>query len=219
MVSSVHRKRPWVETLEDNNLVHPADALAAALDRAVGLLATLVDLYDTRHEAFAGGNPFVVHALSTTGGLMADARTALNDLHYSCDLTLLDTPEADHAFHEDMEEANPAHEPEPVAEPEPEPYVEREVAAQAIPMPAPAPRTQEEAYAQPRAAAVASLEEAPDHRQEQFAQSYLELLRKLTAAEVFAAEQQALSAPGSAPELLPLLRGLREEFQKMHSVG
>jgi hypothetical protein len=68
-------------------------------------------------------------------------------------------------------------------------------------------------------AAAAPVPTDTPEKQEQFAQSYLELLRKLTAAEVFAAEQQALSAPGAAPELLPLLRGLREEFQKMHNVA
>jgi hypothetical protein len=55
--------------------------------------------------------------------------------------------------------------------------------------------------------------------EEPFAQSYLELLRKLTAAEVFAAEQQALSVPGTSPELLPLLRSLREDLQKIHSAA
>jgi hypothetical protein len=52
-----------------------------------------------------------------------------------------------------------------------------------------------------------------------FAQSYNELLRKLTAAEVFASEQQALSPPGSEQHLLPLLRSLREDLQRLHRVA
>jgi hypothetical protein len=219
MVSRVDSRRPWVEILEDDNLVHPADSLAAALDRAVGLLATVVDLYDARAENFVGGIPFIVHALSTTGGLMADARTALNDLHYSCDLTLLDYPEADSEFHEDADADADADAPMPMPlhEPTPEPEAQP-IAASSETFQMPAPAVEEVVAAPPVAEAVASLADAPE-KQEQFAQSYLELLRKLTAAEVFAAEQQALSAPGSAPELLPLLRGLREEFQRMHSVA
>lgn len=213
MVSRVDSRRPWVKILEDDNLVHPADSLAAALDRAVSLLATVVDLYDARAENFVGGVPFIVHALSTTGGLMADARTALNDLHYSCDLTLLDYPESDADLHEEVDAPMAM----PLDEPTPEPET-RPVAASGETFHMPAPVVEEDIPAPPVAEAVASLTDAPE-KQEQFAQSYLELLRKLTAAEVFAAEQQALSAPGSAPELLPLLRGLREEFQRMHSVA
>lgn len=54
---------------------------------------------------------------------------------------------------------------------------------------------------------------------DQFAKSYLDLLRKLTAAEIFAAEQQALAPPGTEQHLLPLLRNLREEFQKLNKVA
>jgi hypothetical protein len=203
-----------VEILNDDNLVHPADALAAALDRASGLLATLVELYDTHREAFVGGNPFVVHALSTTGTLMEDARSALSDLHYACDLTLIEMPHAEEEEPLPMPELKSAFESEPVtpfAEQEQEPeLVAEEMPDVAAPAQAPMPS--------PMAAESAPPDDGSG-RQEPFAQSYLELLRKLTAAEVFAAEQQALSAPGAAPELLPLLRGLREEFQKMHNVA
>ena len=55
--------------------------------------------------------------------------------------------------------------------------------------------------------------------QEFVAKTYLELLRKLTAAEIFAAEQQALSMPGTSRELLPLLQSLREDIEKIHKVA
>jgi hypothetical protein len=51
------------------------------------------------------------------------------------------------------------------------------------------------------------------------AQTYAELLQKLTAAEVFATEQQALAPPGSNEKLLPLLRSLREEFEKLRKAA
>ena len=46
------------------------------------------------------------------------------------------------------------------------------------------------------------------------AKSYDELIRKITAAEVFAAEAQGNTAAGNGP-LLPLLRSLREELHRM----
>lgn len=55
---------------------------------------------------------------------------------------------------------------------------------------------------------------------EQFARTYLELLQKLTAAEIFATEQQALSPNQSQQQpLLPLLRSLRQDIQKLHNVA
>ncbi len=172
---------PGVQILKDEELVHPADALAIALERVSGLLAVLGDLYNGSIDNFSGGNSFVVHGLSTAFSLVTEAQGALNDLHFSCDLTMLDHP--------DLGE------------------MELPIAPVAVPV------VQVDAEAAPE----------PVHKeqalQEQFAQSYLELLKKLTAAEVFASEQQALSASGSGTELLPLLRGLREEFQKLHNVA
>jgi hypothetical protein len=81
----------WVvsENLKDDTVVHPADALASALDRAHSLLLVLMDLYDSRREEFVGGNPFIVHGMSTVNDLIDDARNALSDLHDSCDLSLV----------------------------------------------------------------------------------------------------------------------------------
>jgi hypothetical protein len=190
-----------VDILTEGLTVHPADALATALDRVAGLLAVLGDLYNPRTDNFSGGNEFVVHAIATASSLAIEARGALSDLHSSCDLTLIAPSDANFGA-----EAVPIPNVAPIEEPatlEPLNWtVDRSATRQAA---APAPA---------QAAPVAPLSE-----QDHFAKSYLELLRKLTAAEVFASEQQALSVPGSGTELLPLLRGLREEFQKMHNAG
>lgn len=77
------------ETVKNEIVVHPADALAVALDRASGLLAVLTDLYDENRQSFAGGNSFVVHGFSTARELIDEAGRALADLHDKCDLTLL----------------------------------------------------------------------------------------------------------------------------------
>ena len=189
--------------MSDSDLVHPADALATALDRVSGLLAVMADLYNPRSDNFAGGNEFVMHALSTASSLTVDARGALSDLHSNCDLTLMAPADsADVEMNANVPDVGPAPVEVPV---EPMKWtIDRGVTrAEAAPAPEPVPQP----------------EPTPISEQDHFAKSYLELLRKLTAAEVFASEQQALAAPGSSTDLLPLLRGLREDFQKMHNVG
>jgi hypothetical protein len=187
-----------VDILTDRDLVHPADALATALDRVSGLLAVLGDLYNPRSDNFSGGNEFVVHALSTASSLAIDARSALSDLHNNCDLTLITAV--------DIENVTEAASAEPVTD----------VAAAELPL-EPLKWTIDRGLN--RAEAAPTVAVPPVSEQDHFAKSYLELLRKLTAAEVFASEQQALAAPGSTTDLLPLLRGLREDFQKMHKAG
>ncbi len=185
-------------TATDKDFVHPADALALALDRASGLLSVLSDLYNPSHDSFASGNGFVMHGMTTASGLLSDARAALLDLHEGCDLVLRDT----------------------VAEAEMDVRAEVDDSIVTFTRATPEPAWTDTAAAEPAApqsdykSATAAVSE-----QDQFAKSYLELLKKLTAAEVFASEQQALSVPGSGADLLPLLRGLREDFQKMHNVG
>jgi hypothetical protein len=185
-----------------NELVHPADALSKALDRTSGLLSVLTDLYETQSESFSGGNPFVVHALSTAAMLVAEARKSLNDLHYSCDLTLLDHPGQGDMV---LDSGRPVTTSETTNS-----HVE--------PVRMSGETSDTEAVEIPIQSARA-VETARDEKHEEFAESYSELLKKLTAAEVFAAEQQALSVPGASPELLPLLRSLREDLQKIHSAA
>lgn len=171
---------------------HPADVLAKALDRANGLLCAIGQLYDASRESFSGGNSFIAMSLSTSIELVSEARAALDELQFNCDLSLLNTS----ADNDSVMEVNFTSESasQPV---EPEPIVET--------------------FAEDRTpiTAVASL----PVKQDEIARTYLELLQKLTAAEVFAVEQQALSVPGSSPELLPLLRSLREDIEKIHSAA
>jgi hypothetical protein len=188
-----------VEILTDKEIVHPADALATALDRVSSLLAVVGELYNSPTENFAGGNEFVLYAVSTASNLVVDARSALGDLHQNCDLTLV----------------MPATLEEVVATAK----VAEAASVVAAPVSVETPVEPLNWKIDSRSTSAEVPQQQPVNEQEQFAKSYLELLRKLTAAEVFATEQQALAAPGSAPELLPLLRGLREDFQKMHNTG
>lgn len=169
-----------MENLKEQIQVHPADVLAKALERASGLLNVLGQLFDGERETFSGGNTFVAHAISTSSTLVADAKSALDDLHYSCDLTVLHNI-ADNAAAIEMNFTEKS-------------WQRDESVAEKTPPAAPS-------------------------QEEHIAQTYLELLRKLTAAEIFAAEQQALSVPGSSTQLLPLLRSLREDIEKIHTAA
>jgi hypothetical protein len=182
-----------MENLKEETQVHPAEVLAKALDRANSLLSVLGQLFDADRESFTGGNTFVAHAISTSAGLVSDARAALDDMHYSCDLTLLDTPASGDEVME-MSFNTTQHE------------IVTAQAANSVEVPDATPVATQTASPVPL-------------QEEEIAKSYLELLRKLTAAEVFAAEQQALSVPGSSPQLLPLLRSLREDLQKIHTAA
>ena len=82
------------ENVKTDTVVHPADALASALDRANGLLIVLMDLYDARRETFAGGSPFIVHGMSTVSDLIDEARRALTELQDQYDLSLRAAPVA-----------------------------------------------------------------------------------------------------------------------------
>jgi hypothetical protein len=181
---------------EDLN-VHPADILAQQLDRASSLVRTLADLFAPKSGNFVTSDSFIAHGLEEAATLIHDAHNALEILHQVCDLRILDTEI-------EVQEAAPEETP---ADIEDQPMV--------------FPPTEAMAWSsveKPLSILEPQVQKAATD--DQFAQSYLELLRKLTAAEVFAAEQQALAAPGtSGQNLLPLLRSLREEFQKLHRVA
>jgi hypothetical protein len=192
----------WMENLKEQSQVHPAEVLAKALDRANGLLGTIGQFFDADGEIFAGGNSFVAHAISASTAFVTEAQVALEDLHLNCDLTLLSHPE-DRDTVIEMNFSLPVSGDSQMSG-----FAEETLEQDFIATAAAEPDTKLQQH---------SFTEIP--KEEQLAKSYLELLRKLTAAEVFASEQQALSVPGASTELLPLLRSLREDLQKIHSAA
>ncbi len=177
--------------MTDNFEEHPAEVLANHLNRASSLAATLGALYTPNSESFAAGNSFIAHAILAVTTLISDAQVALDNLNKVCDLRPLSA--SVHGFSEDpAQDELMVFRPEPATELNHDDSVDAPVDIEPV--------------------------QSSQHvlQDDQFAQSYLELLRKLTAAEVFAAEQQALAPPGTTQNLLPLLRSLREEFQKLH---
>jgi hypothetical protein len=186
--------------LTEHHQVHPADVLALQLDRVSSVVRTLGDLYAPHSESFAAGNSFIAHGLVAATTLIADAQEALENLHHLCDLRMSNVES-------EKTELNSSLPDEAMVFPPPETVWQE---------PEEPGSTVQSATIESSSVATMPVQAVED---DQFAQSYLELLRKLTAAEVFAAEQQALAPPGSGQNLLPLLRSLREEFQKLHRVA
>ena len=97
---------------------HPADALAAALNRASMLLAALSDLYDPANEEFAGGSGFVAHGLSTASELIEKAGAALADLNENYNIQPVDlAPPEPAAAEEPRVEPSKPQPPEPKESP------------------------------------------------------------------------------------------------------
>ena len=194
---------------------HPADALGEALGRIDALLIAMEAMFDAGREEFAVHQSYVFHSLLTLHGIVAAAHASHVQLLDTCDLTMrapLETGEAmpqDEGAMMEAEPELPAHSTATSKAMSGVRFVEDVTAAAA---------NQDSGHlaaeAQPR---WQPQQQAP--ADSGFAQSYLELLRKLTAAEIFAAEQQALAPPGTQQQLLPLLRSLREDFQKLHSAA
>ena len=187
--------------MKTDNVVHPADALAAALDRTSGLLTALMALYDADAEGFVGGNSFIVHGVSTASELIEEAGRALAELHEKCDLSV----------RTGVAKAEPEVVAEPVAIAPTAPPAPVIVAKMPVPgtRPKPPPSI---------AAAVATLEEAGSVP-ERPVQSYRELLGKVTIAEVASGPPKPAEAPSSTAELLPMLKALRKDMQKFSETG
>lgn len=175
--------------------LHPADELALALQRVNSLLATLSGMFDGGRDRFAVPTPYLKSSVDAAAALVEQAQFALDDINAYCDLTLLPARHADELTSGSDEEVELS--VDEAAENEGE-----ILAGETINF-----EDHDETIAAP-ATTVAD---------EKIAQSYQELLRKLTAAEIFAVEQQALSPPGTQMPLLPLLRSLREDLRKIHA--
>jgi hypothetical protein len=225
-VTAVYRQaKGQVKGLDEGSQLaqdqHPADALGETLGRISTLLSAMGAMFEPGRERFAVNETFVMHSLLASQSLVVAAQTSLDQLHESCDLSLLSTHAAEPSSVEQVqtrESINAVNFGDQDVD-EPIPYT---------PLSSSSARFVEQVTSSAANSEFSDIlanrqaDTKQDERrilQEGFAQNYLELLRKLTAAEIFAAEQQALSPPGTQHQLLPLLRSLREDFQKIHSAA
>ena len=202
---------------------HPATTLVSAIERLQVMLRSLSTFYDQPRDAFALQPNFMMLSLGVAETSADQAQEALAAIMQHCDLTLLPAmvdQETDESLEKpvlatveaglsDTGSANDYN--VSTADELPEEYSNE------------APDNTDTATVQiyelhsEALQAATPLKSGPN---EQFARTYLELLQKLTAAEIFATEQQALSPNQSQQQpLLPLLRSLRQDIQKLHNVA
>lgn len=132
---------------------------------------------------------FVLQAVAAVEGFVSDARTAYLDMCNTCDLGMTAQAAPEMAKHQAVQPDYPR--------------AETAILPPLPPLPIPVSEVQVQHHH-----AI-----SPETR----AASYDELMRKLTAAEVFAAERTA-SEPGRAANALgPLLKSLRADFEKIHA--
>jgi hypothetical protein len=205
---------------------HPAEALGETLGRIDTLLTAMGAMFVPGRESFAVNDSFVMHSLLAAAGLVVAAQDALSQLQDGCDLTLLSQQRAVETGTAAPENAKrepvaPAEEYADLEDSDPIPYTPLSSSrfVEQVTSSAANKDFSEILAKRHEAAQQDALRDERVVLQEGLAQNYLELLRKLTAAEIFAAEQQALSPPGTQHQLLPLLRSLREDFQKIHSAA
>ncbi len=173
---------------EREERAHPADVLGEALARASSVLSALTTCHDQGRGGFVVADQFVLQAVAAVEGFVSDARTAYLDMCNTCDLGV-------------TAQALPDLVKQQAVQPD-YPPVETAILPP-LPMPVPVSEVQVQHHH-----AI-----SPETR----AASYDELMRKLTAAEVFAAERTA-SEPGRAANALgPLLKSLRADFEKIHA--
>lgn len=196
---------------------HPIDQLGTALMRATGVLSALTACQDQTRGTFAVGEPFVLQAVAALEGFINEARNAYFELCAASEIDQRkvpvstdiqsaqvadDVPDRRHGFAEDQR-----------------PRYRADVADQSLFQP-----TEEvsgllpDFYELRRRTGLPMQPAAPSPVADagEFAQSYEGLLRKLTAAEVFAAEK-AFGDEDSDSPLLPLLKSLRFDLERLRA--
>jgi len=189
----------------------PIDQLGTALMRATGVLSALTACQDPERGTFAVGETFVLQAVAALEGFISDARNAYFEL--SADGVL--------------EQRKPRLRQEQPLPAPPSPVTHQDFTS--FPddsLQEPAYPVQEEPSAllpdfyelRRRGAAAAPNATVPPPAVEDgdFVHSYDALLRKLTAAEVFAAERSLGDDDMNSP-LLPLLKSLRTDLERLRA--
>lgn len=177
------------------------DTLGTALMRATGVLSALTACQDQARGNFALSGPFVLQAITALEGFVNDARNAFFDL---CAVA-----EQGNAKPQGRAASAPANMP-PLAEPaDPSLFVTAEQPQAMGVLP--------DFYEIRRHDASETQAHAPDYQStDEIALTYDSLLRKLTAAEVFAVGQ-GLGGDDRNNPLLPLLKSLRSDLERIRA--
>lgn len=177
----------------------PMDQLGTALMRATGLLSALSACQDPSRSAFALPEPFVMQAVNALEGFINEARNAYFDLCTVAASEGVVAPAGSGpnlaARHADTEHG--------AVEDAPGRNMET---------------TLPDVFRLRRLETAASHEVRPpaDDHGGAFVESYEALLRKLTAAEIFATERGFVEDDRGGP-LLPLLQSLRRDIERLRA--
>jgi hypothetical protein len=181
---------------------HPADEIGRALSQARGIISSLMNCFNRPHAEFSVGTPFIAEAMQAVEVILDRAGNNLSALYENYDLN---------ALHEEdeIEEAEVVNVPEA-------PREEASYEASNI------GRFGRHATVSRLAGSLESITQvlpaAPlttSHLSEQPAQTYDELLEKLTAMT----ESAAFHGQGGEDTLLPVLESLREDVLRMRAVA
>jgi hypothetical protein len=192
------------------------EALDAAIGRASGVLGTVGDLYSPTDERFHGGNSFTAHAVTTAHGLLIEAGAAISVL-YEALAARAETEAQNTAMHVVVADPAEVHAPVTAA-----PIVASPHTVDGVQPLAPSPSAPEADVLRWPAAAPAGPVPIAEHNAQNgagFAQSYEELLRKITAVEVLATQQGYDAESESHREMLPLVQSLKEELLRLRRVA
>ena len=185
----------------------PIDLIGTALMRATGVLAALTACQDADRGKFVLSDPFIMQAVSAVEGFIHEARNAYLVLCAEADMAGEVPPEARAermAPSVGVAEGDALFESAETAMPE-----GNGQASSMLPG----------FYELRRRADFADRQvEHENYEPEDFAVSYDGLLRKLTAAEVFAAERSMTDEEANSP-LLPLLKSLRHDLERLRAVA
>lgn len=228
--------------LSGNTETQELEALGAAINRVCGVLGAVGELYSPNEDAFSGGNAFAAHAVTTAHGLLVEANYALNALY----ARLLEraAQEAQTAASRAAEEDRLAQERSQttanaiaIAETQARGALRSQRQAQnhrtetgeADPLPDSKPEGSHTAeLAETEAVDWLRINHHADADQQApaatppdsgFAETYQELLRRVTAVEIFANNEDLKSLPEARLRLLPLVESLREELSKLNRVA
>ena len=176
------------------------DVLGTALMRATGVLSALTACQDQAKGNFALSGPFVLQAIAALEGFVNDARNAFFDLYARGE--------------QHGSKPAPRAEPQPAFQPMVEPadpslFVMGDQTASAGVLP--------DFYEIRRRESVQAAAPHADYPPtDEIAHTYEALLRKVTAAEVFAAGQGIGEDERNNP-LLPLLKSLRSDLERIRA--
>jgi hypothetical protein len=194
-----------------DNDARALEALGAAIQRATSVLNSVGELYAAHDEKFHGGNAFAAHAVTTAHDFLLEAAAALSDLqttHMARAEAIIEAEMA--ATEREASLANAA----PVTS-----VLVPVASGEQLSLTAEDEEDVEsilfwQGHSEDKMVGRTQSARAALRPGEEFAESYDELLRKVTAFEVFAQQEGQQQAAPSHQELMPLVRNFREGLLK-----